>query len=98
MAFDKKDIGAAWERVSSRGTQYLNIQLELDGRKIRLVAFKNGYKEKDNQPDWKIYPDDDREPQAAAQSPAAAPKAPAVEPATSFTYPEENIDPEDIPF
>ncbi len=109
MAFDKKDIGAAWEKTSSRGTPYLSIELELNGEKIKLVAFKNGYKELDKHPDWKIYPSDDQAPQGGSYAPtktqmsAPAPvnPAPDVEPLDSldsFAYPEESIDPDDIPF
>lgn len=55
MAFDKKKIGAFWERVSKTGTPYLSGVLEIGGRKYKVIAFRNNKKEKDTQPDWQVY-------------------------------------------
>jgi len=41
---------AAWNRTSKKGDDYLSITVKDD----RYVAFKNGYKTKDNQPDWNV--------------------------------------------
>ena len=50
-----KSIGAMWEQDGKRGP-YLSGQIEVNGEKIRFVAFKNGYKKEAKQPDWKIMP------------------------------------------
>lgn len=51
----RKDVGAAWTRTSQAGQKYWSMKVELGGEKYDLVAFKNGYKETENQPDIKIY-------------------------------------------
>lgn len=50
-------IGAIWLRKTKKEETYLSGQLELEGKdgpKIKIVAFKNNYKERDNQPDFYI--------------------------------------------
>lgn len=100
MADKEKDIGALWEKQGSSGT-YLSGSIEIDGKQIRIVAFKNGYKKAENQPDWRIFP------QKFTGSPGGAgearphlanPTPPPVEAEATIQYPEEDIDPNDIPF
>lgn len=50
-----KSIGAIWQKQSSYGT-YLSISIEIDGVKHSYTAFQNQYKDKDNQPDYRIMP------------------------------------------
>jgi len=52
---ERKSIGALWEKTSGRGANFLTGEVEIDGKKIKLVCFKNGYKEQEKHPDWRIY-------------------------------------------
>ena len=47
-------IGAFWQRSGAKG-EYLSGQIELNGEKINVIAFKNGRKSKSNHPDWILY-------------------------------------------
>lgn len=51
----EKSIGGIW--INGEGEKkYLNIQLDLEGEKYKLIAFKNRYKEEnEKQPDYRIY-------------------------------------------
>lgn len=50
-----ESIGALWEKNSPKGAKYFAGSVEIDGKKIPLVVFKNGYKKEDKHPDWKIF-------------------------------------------
>ena len=50
-----KSIGAVWLKQSAYGA-YLSISIEIDGVKHNYTAFSNQYKERDNQPDYRIMP------------------------------------------
>lgn len=50
----QKSIGAFWKKISVKGTNYMSGNIEINGKKIQLVVFENK-KEKENQPDYKIY-------------------------------------------
>ena len=71
-----------------------------NGSVLEIIAFPNDYKTKENQPDIRIYR---REPYAGGETRSAPPPkreaalAPKAE-ETGYTYPEEDINPEDIPF
>lgn len=54
-------IGALWIKQSKKGTQYMSGNIEIDGKKIAIVCFANK-KTKDNQPDYRILPSEDRPP------------------------------------
>jgi len=54
---EHKDVGAIWVRESKKGEKYLSIKLG----DAQYVAFKNKYKEKDNQPGWRIFPSEPRD-------------------------------------
>ncbi len=46
-------IGALW--IKRKGNNvFMSGELEIDGEKIRILVFKNTYKETDNQPDYNI--------------------------------------------
>lgn len=51
-----EDIGALWEKKGKGGAYFSGIVKLPDGRKLEIVVFKNGFKKKDNHPDWRIYP------------------------------------------
>lgn len=46
-------IGALWIKDGKNG-KYMSGVVEIDGAKHNIVVFKNGYKEKENQPDYRI--------------------------------------------
>lgn len=48
-----KSIGAFWEYMSKSGKKYWKGNI--DGKKY--IMYENGYKEKDTQPDLKVYLD-----------------------------------------
>jgi uncharacterized protein (DUF736 family) len=51
------DIGALWEKTSSKGQPFMAGNI--NGQKV--VIFKVENKRSENQPDWRIYPSRDRE-------------------------------------
>lgn len=55
----RNSIGAMWKKDGKNGP-FLTGSLEIDGKKISFIAFKNSYKEKDNHPDFKIYEQEER--------------------------------------
>jgi len=59
-----RDIGALWEQVSKKGESYLAGNV--NGQKV--VLFKVKDKRSDNQPDWRIYPSEDRQADVTSQS------------------------------
>ncbi len=58
------DIGALWLR-SKEGKEYMTGTITIDGVAHEVVIFKNGFKEKPNQPDWRIYKSKPRDEVAA---------------------------------
>jgi uncharacterized protein (DUF736 family) len=97
MAEKEKEIGALWEKQGSTGP-YFTGSIEIDGKQIRIVAFKNGYKKADNQPDWRIFPQKFTGSAAPSRPELANPTPPPIEAEPVINYPEEDIDPNDIPF
>jgi hypothetical protein len=66
MAIEKnKSIGGLYDKVSQKGLEYLNGFITLDGKKIKIVAFKNNNKMNEKSPDYSIFVS---EPMASAQS------------------------------
>ena len=53
-----KKIGALWQKTSQNGKKMLTGVLDIDGKEIRVVCFKNTDKEKETSPDVLIYIDD----------------------------------------
>ena len=51
MSNDK--IGALWSNTGKQG-EYLSGSIEIDGKKIGIVCFKNTYKKDEKHPDWNI--------------------------------------------
>lgn len=49
-----REIGAFWKRQSS-SQSFLSGKIEIEGKKLEVVLFSNRYKEKDNQPDYRLY-------------------------------------------
>ncbi len=51
----EKSIGGLWSKVGTKGTEYLTGEIEVGDQKISIKIFRNGFKETDKHPDWKIY-------------------------------------------
>lgn len=51
MEKELEKVGALWQNTSAEGKPYFN--LDLSGQKF--VVFPNGYKEKEQQPDFLVY-------------------------------------------
>ena len=49
-----KNIGALWKRTNEKGEFFTGVLENEDGTKQKIVVFKNGYKNKDTQPDYMI--------------------------------------------
>jgi hypothetical protein len=50
-----KKVGAAWVNETADGKKYLSIVIEVDGKDLQFVAFKNTYKNVgDAKPDYNI--------------------------------------------
>lgn len=57
-----RKIGALWLRsAKNTGTKYMSgvVDIDDDGNSLRLVVFKNGYKEENKHPDYIIYIQED---------------------------------------
>jgi len=50
---NEDQLGALWIKQSANGP-YMSGNIEIDGKKINIVCFKNKYKEEDRHPDWQI--------------------------------------------
>ena len=46
-------IGALWIKSGAKG-EYLSGNIEVDGKKIGVVCFRNTTKKNEKQPDWDI--------------------------------------------
>jgi len=65
-----RDIGALWKR-EGKGQRYLSGKLTVDGKQVDVVVFVNKYKEKDNQPDFRVYSSKPREETEGSVAPSA---------------------------
>ena len=77
----RKKVGALWTKASKSNPQnrFYTGQLELDGRdgkKVKVIVFKNGKKDKETSPDLIIYLDETESPvkPATVQKTVTAPK------------------------
>lgn len=83
MAEYEKDLGVLWIKTSTKG-EYMTGTIELNGEKINIVCFKNTQKKEAKHPDWRILKS---VPKEEARSENALP-----------SRPEEDINPDNIPF
>lgn len=108
MSDKMQEIGALWHKTSERtGNRYYTGDIDLPGGgKIKIIAFDNDRKEKDTQPDIRIYLNDRQQGDGGSSQrsnyskPAQAqrtPPPPRPQPA-KIEYPKDDIDPNDIPF
>ena len=62
MAIEKsKSIGGLYNKVSGKGMDYLNGFINIEGKKLKIVAFKNNLKNSDTTPDYSIFISEPRE-------------------------------------
>lgn len=93
---DLKEVGALWSRTKGEKTYYTG-NININGTVIELRVFKNDYKKSDKHPDLKVFitaPDDQPAPQHEPTIDITNPRNQSVLP----EYPDEPIDPSDIPF
>jgi|TARA_R110000744_G_scaffold91125_5_gene176943 uncharacterized protein (DUF736 family) len=64
----EREIGAFWKRESPN-QKFLSGKIEIEGKKLEVVLFSNRFKEKDNQPDYRLYLSADKQskPEVSAQ-------------------------------
>ncbi len=56
------NIGALWRRENKNGDEFFSGVLDNeDGTKTKIVVFKNGYKNKDTQPDYMVLRSKDKQ-------------------------------------
>lgn len=61
-----KKAGALWLKDGKNG-KFMSGQVELDGRKINILVFKNTHKEQPNHPDYTINIPVDDDPRQQAE-------------------------------
>jgi len=47
-----KNIGAAWNKTSKNGNPMVSVSLNMKGKKVNFMLFKNTQKQNPGQPDW----------------------------------------------
>jgi hypothetical protein len=78
----QKELGALWINQGPRG-EYLTGNIEINGEKIKVVAFKNDNKKNPAEPDWRVLKSVPKENKTESVLPS---------------YPAAEINPEDVPF
>mgnify|MGYP003290381841 CR=1 FL=1 len=49
-----ESIGALWIAETKAG-KFMSGEIELDGKKTRIIVFRNNYKTEEKHPDYRIY-------------------------------------------
>lgn len=101
MAKDES-IGALWVKKNQRG-DFMTGYIEVNGQKIELVCFPNGFKTLEKHPDFRIMVSQPREQRVQQQQDPVAEEArnqQALSDIGTVTHnqDDEEINPEDIPF
>ena len=91
------DAGALWAKQGKKG-QFLTGYIELNGSKFPIIVFVNGYKTKQNHPDYKIYFDTPREERDAVSEEARNQDMLNQIGTQTVNQDEDEIDPNSIPF
>ncbi|MFA5185361.1 MAG: hypothetical protein WC551_02650 [Patescibacteria group bacterium] len=47
-------LGALWKKTSQKGEVFMSGEIEIDGKKTKIVVFKNSHKEQEKHPDYNI--------------------------------------------
>lgn len=55
MAEKQKEWGALWIKTSGKGMSFMSGTLDIDGKKVEVVAFLNSNKKNPKEPDWRLY-------------------------------------------
>lgn len=87
-----QDIGAIWKGKTAKGVEKLGIKVELDGKKYNLFALVNTFKSANNQPDYRIFVQEQQEQTEASQS------QPDVQPTQTNNPPMTFGGGDDLPF
>jgi|GEM_PF-1199925 len=92
---DRKDIGALWVNESKAGSTYLSGQI--DGR--RIVVFRNRFKDAgDKKPDYRIFLEEERQPQGETALPVQAQPTRKAATEPSRGWKDSGGTSDDIPF
>ena len=51
----QQSVGALWETRSRNGLSFMTGNVEVNGHRMKIVAFKNANKKTDKHPDWRIF-------------------------------------------
>jgi len=75
--WQKREVGALWKKESPT-QKYFSGHIKVDDgmggeELLKVVIFKNNYKEKDNHPDFRIYSVDDSRPQPSKEEASSEP-------------------------
>lgn len=89
MAEKQKEVGVLWSKTSNKGMSFMSGTIEIEGKKVEVVAFLNSNKKNPKEPDWRLYESRPREQQENALPQR---ETEAVDPAV------EPIDGDSIPF
>lgn len=54
-------LGALWIKTSAKGVEFMSGNIEVNGQKIEIVAFRNDKGDNPKKPDWKILKSQPRE-------------------------------------
>ena len=57
--WQKLELGALWKKFSKSGDGFYTGNLKVDGKSFKIICFANTNKKSDNQPDVRIYLDED---------------------------------------
>lgn len=87
-----------WEKTTQKGGKFLSGQITINGEAVKFVAFKNGYKKEDRHPDWKLYLSKPKEVAQHGSNDAELNNLPNPAHSSGYSYPQTDIDPNDIPF
>ena len=88
-----QSIGGMWKNTSQNG-EYFNINIEIDGKQHKLIAFNNKFKnENSKSPDFKVYVS---KPKTSLQE-AIDNKAPVIKKNDSFNM-NAPFTEDDLPF
>lgn len=51
-----KELGALWTwEPKNGGEEYMTGKITINGNETSIILYRNGYKDAENQPDWRIY-------------------------------------------
>lgn len=89
-----KSIGGLYLNKSRNGLTYLSGFIEVNGERLKIVAFRNKEKISENTPDYQILPSTPYGSNAQSNVPAAQPK-PKPQPVQEV---DDSFDDEEIPF